>query len=120
MIGTCFCWGVDNNLTRKVASDPLQIAATKGLVAGVGKLGISRTLRFEAPDAATVLTAGAVGFCGYRPNSQIRSISRGKPNYRYKLPIQLGYPRHAANLLHSYSALLQYCCNSSARHTQNG
>ena len=27
IIGACLCWGIDNNLTRKVsASDPLQIA----------------------------------------------------------------------------------------------
>src|SRR5438105_3713460 len=33
--GACLCWAIDNNLTRKVsAADPVQIAATKGLVAG--------------------------------------------------------------------------------------
>lgn len=33
--GACLCWGVDNNLTQKVSSsDPFQIAAIKGLVAG--------------------------------------------------------------------------------------
>jgi drug/metabolite transporter (DMT)-like permease len=32
----CFCWAIDNNLTRKVsASDALFIAGSKGLVAGL-------------------------------------------------------------------------------------
>ena len=31
----CLCWGIDNNLTRKISgSDPSQIAMWKGLVAG--------------------------------------------------------------------------------------
>jgi drug/metabolite transporter (DMT)-like permease len=35
IVGVCLCWAIDNNLTRKVsASDPVQIAALKGLVAG--------------------------------------------------------------------------------------
>ena len=33
--GACLCWGIDNNLTRKLsAADPVQIAMIKGLVAG--------------------------------------------------------------------------------------
>jgi drug/metabolite transporter (DMT)-like permease len=33
--GACVCWGIDNNLTRKLSSsDPVQIATLKGLVAG--------------------------------------------------------------------------------------
>src|SRR5262249_23265637 len=35
----CLCWGIDNNLTRKLSSsDPVQIAMLKGLVAGVVNL----------------------------------------------------------------------------------
>jgi drug/metabolite transporter (DMT)-like permease len=35
IVGACFCWTVDNNLTRKVsAADPAQIAVLKGLSAG--------------------------------------------------------------------------------------
>lgn len=64
--GACLCWAIDNNLTRKVsASDPLQIAGLKGLVAGAVNLGIAFALGFKLPAAGTVLTAGAVGFCGY-------------------------------------------------------
>ena len=40
IVGACLCWAIDNNLTRKVsASDPLQIAGIKGLVAGLGQPG---------------------------------------------------------------------------------
>jgi drug/metabolite transporter (DMT)-like permease len=40
--GACLGWAIDNNLTRKVsASDPLQISAMKGLVAGGVNIGIA-------------------------------------------------------------------------------
>jgi len=46
----CFCWSIDNNLTRKVsASDPVQIAAVKGGVAGVVNIGIALTIRATLP-----------------------------------------------------------------------
>ncbi|MBP1202410.1 drug/metabolite transporter (DMT)-like permease [Duganella sp. 1411] len=66
IIGACLCWAIDNNLTRKVsASDPLQIAGAKGLVAGTVNLGIGLALGASMPAAPTVLLAGVVGFCGY-------------------------------------------------------
>jgi drug/metabolite transporter (DMT)-like permease len=66
IIGACLCWGVDNNLTRKVSgSDPLQIAGIKGLVAGSVNLAIGLVLGASMPAAPTVLLAGVVGFCGY-------------------------------------------------------
>ena len=66
IVGACLCWGIDNNLTRKVsASDPLQIAATKGLVAGAVNLSIGLALGGVLPAPRTVLLAGLVGFCGY-------------------------------------------------------
>lgn len=38
----CLCWGIDNNLTRKVsASDALFIAGAKGLIAGVVNTGLA-------------------------------------------------------------------------------
>ena len=37
--GACLCWGIDNNLTRKLSSsDPVQIAMLKGMVAGLVNL----------------------------------------------------------------------------------
>ena len=66
IIGACLCWAIDNNLTRKVsASDPLQIAGTKGLVAGSVNLAIGLALGGAMPATSTLLVAGVVGFCGY-------------------------------------------------------
>lgn len=66
IVGACLCWAIDNNLTRKVsASDPLQIAGIKGLVAGSVNLAIALLLGFSLPAAGTVALAAVVGFCGY-------------------------------------------------------
>ncbi|HXW73408.1 MAG TPA: DMT family transporter [Steroidobacteraceae bacterium] len=64
--GTCLCWAVDNNLTRKVsASDPLFIAATKGLVAGLTNAGLALGLGAKLPQAPLVVAAMGVGLAGY-------------------------------------------------------
>ncbi|MDL2353897.1 MAG: DMT family transporter [Pseudomonadota bacterium] len=66
IVGACLCWAIDNNLTRKVsASDPLQIAAIKGLAAGAVNLVIALALGAALPAAARIGLAAAVGFCGY-------------------------------------------------------
>ena len=66
IVGACLCWGIDNNLTRKVsASDALQIAALKGLVAGSVNLAIALALGYSLPSVGISLSAGLVGFCGY-------------------------------------------------------
>jgi drug/metabolite transporter (DMT)-like permease len=66
IVCACLCWGIDNNLTRKVsASDAVQIASIKALVAGVVNLSIARALGISTPPASTILVAGVVGFCGY-------------------------------------------------------
>ena len=56
----CLAWGIDNNLTRKLsASDPVQIAAVKGLVAGAVNTGLA--IYMGAPVISPVLAvAGAV------------------------------------------------------------
>ena len=64
--GACLAWAVDNNLTRKVsASDPVQVAAIKGVVAGTVNLALGFGLGFHVPAVTTVLAAGAVGLLGY-------------------------------------------------------
>lgn len=64
--GGCLCWGIDNNLTRKLSSaDPVQIAMLKGLVAGVINLGIAMGSGAGLPPTGTILAVGAVGFLGY-------------------------------------------------------
>ena len=50
IIAACFCWAVDNNLTRKVsASDPVQIACLKGLVEQRRPAAEARLLYAETP-----------------------------------------------------------------------
>lgn len=54
-------------LTRKIsASDAVQIAAAKGLTAGVVNLAFAFVwLEALIPDASQVTMAGLAGFCGY-------------------------------------------------------
>ena len=64
--GACFAWAIDNNLTRKVsANDPVQIAAAKGLVAGVVNLSIAFAMGSARPGVITIVSATIVGFLGY-------------------------------------------------------
>lgn len=66
IVGACLCWAIDNNLTRKVsASDAVQIAAAKGLVAGCVNLVIALSLGLQLPTLPVALAAGAVGLSGY-------------------------------------------------------
>ncbi len=64
--GACFAWAVDNNLTRKVsASDPVQIAMLKGLVAGSVTTALGLAMGAKLPGALVVLAAGIIGLVGY-------------------------------------------------------
>jgi drug/metabolite transporter (DMT)-like permease len=65
--GACLCWGIDNNLTRKLSSaDPVQIAMLKGLVAGAVNLALALWWRGAMlPSVGTLAAAGVVGFLGY-------------------------------------------------------
>ena len=62
----CLAWGIDNNLTRKLSgADPLQIAAIKGLGAGIVNLVIALSFGAAWPSADAVAAAGLVGLLGY-------------------------------------------------------
>ncbi len=62
----CVCWGIDNNLTRKLSSaDPVRIAMLKGLAAGTVNLMLALATGAAVPDAGIILAAGMVGFLGY-------------------------------------------------------
>ena len=64
--GACFCWALDNNLTQKISgSDPLQIAATKGFVAGVFNVSVAILMGNHFPQAAVIGGALGVGLVGY-------------------------------------------------------
>jgi drug/metabolite transporter (DMT)-like permease len=66
IIGACFAWGVDNNLTRKLSSaDPVQIAAIKGIAAGAANLGLALARGVHLPSGFAIVEAGVVGFFGY-------------------------------------------------------
>ncbi len=66
VLGACLAWGLDNNLTRKVAlHDATWLACVKGLVAGVVNLLIALALDPWFPAAGTVGAAVAVGFLAY-------------------------------------------------------
>ena len=64
--GACLCWGIDNNLTRKLSSsDPVQIAMLKGLVAGTVNLTLAVWQGATLPSTGIVLAVGVVGLLGY-------------------------------------------------------
>jgi len=66
IVCACLGWAIDNNLTQKVsASDPVQIAAIKGLVAGAVNLAIGLALHGVLPSAPRVASAMALGFFSY-------------------------------------------------------
>lgn len=62
----CFCWAIDNNLTRKVsASDALFIAGSKGLVAGLVNCTLALFIGTQLPVATSLVPIMLVGFLGY-------------------------------------------------------
>jgi drug/metabolite transporter (DMT)-like permease len=64
--GACLCWGIDNNLTRKLsAADPVQIAMLKGLVAGTVNVVLALVNGAAFPPPGLVLAAAIIGFLGY-------------------------------------------------------
>jgi drug/metabolite transporter (DMT)-like permease len=64
--GACLCWGIDNNLTRRLsAADPVQIAMIKGLAAGTVNTALAWAGGAALPPARLALAVGLVGFLGY-------------------------------------------------------
>lgn len=66
LVGACLCWGIDNNLTRKVSGgDPVLLAAVKGLVAGT--MNASLACLTGSAWSGAFLTSGAMllGFVSY-------------------------------------------------------
>ena len=62
----CLGWAVDNNLTRKIAlTDPVQIAALKGGVAGVVNVALALSAGASVPSAGKIGAAALVGLVGY-------------------------------------------------------
>lgn len=66
VLGACFAWGLDNNLTRKLSlSDAAWIASIKGLIAGSVNLALAFVLGTTLPSLLSVAGAMTVGFFAY-------------------------------------------------------
>ncbi len=66
ILAACFCWGLDNNFTRKVSlTDASWIAAVKGLVAGSVNLALALWLGSKLPAATNLAAALLLGFFAY-------------------------------------------------------
>ena len=62
----CLCWGIDNNLTQKVAAgDPVQIAMLKGLAAGSVNVAIALVLGATWLPGPKMIAALLLGFFSY-------------------------------------------------------
>lgn len=66
IVGACFFWAMDNNLTRNVSlTDATFIAMVKGLVAGSANIMIALLLGISLPPFHLLAIAGIVGFFSY-------------------------------------------------------
>jgi drug/metabolite transporter (DMT)-like permease len=66
ILGACFAWGIDNNLTRKVSlADATWIASIKGLAAGAVNFAIALSLGAAIPPTPQLGGAMSVGFFAY-------------------------------------------------------
>lgn len=66
VLSACLMWGIDNNLTRKVAlGDPVQVAAVKGLVAGLTNTVLALTFGAQLPPTSSLASIGLLGVLGY-------------------------------------------------------
>lgn len=66
IVGACLCWGIDNNLTRKVSGgDPVQIAGLKGFIAGIVNISIALLMGAGLPGPLPLISANVIGFLGY-------------------------------------------------------
>ncbi|NUT74101.1 EamA family transporter [Pseudomonas sp. C1C7] len=66
VLGACFAWGIDNNLTRKVSlTDATWIASVKGLIAGSVNLVLAFVVGATLPPLPNLAGALIVGFLAY-------------------------------------------------------
>jgi drug/metabolite transporter (DMT)-like permease len=66
ILAACLCWGIDNNLTRKVAlADATWLAAVKGGVAGPVNLSLAFLLGASLPPVWSIAAAMGVGLLAY-------------------------------------------------------
>jgi drug/metabolite transporter (DMT)-like permease len=64
--GACLAWAADNNLTRRIsASDPVQIASLKGLVAGPVTILVALAAGAQFPGPSFAAAGAIAGMLGY-------------------------------------------------------
>ena len=62
----CLGWAIDNNLTQRIsASDPVQIAGIKGLVAGSVNLSLALLTGWQPTVTGELIAAPVLGLFGY-------------------------------------------------------
>ena len=66
VLGACFAWGIDNNLTRKISlTDATWIASVKGLVSGAVNLILAFSVGATLPELPELFGAMIVGLLAY-------------------------------------------------------
>lgn len=66
VLGACFAWAVDNNLTRKISlTDATWITSVKGLISGAVNLSLAFLLGASMPPLPNLVGAMAVGLLAY-------------------------------------------------------
>ena len=66
VVGACFAWAVDNNLTRKLALlDATWVTSMKGLCAGIVNLVAALAFGARLPEPAAMAQALTLGFLAY-------------------------------------------------------
>ena len=66
VVAACLCWALDNNLTRRISgNDAVQIAAIKGLVAGVVNVGVALGGGVHWPAPPLLAASAVIGLTGY-------------------------------------------------------
>jgi len=66
VLGACFAWGIDNNLTRKVSlTDATWIASVKGFAAGIVNVGLALLSGARWPHASAIAGTMLVGLLAY-------------------------------------------------------
>ena len=69
ILGTCFFWALDSNLTNKVSGkDAIQVAMLKSMVAGFINIAIALTVGQTLPPVLSFLAVCVVGFFTYGIN----------------------------------------------------
>lgn len=66
VIGSCFAWACDNNLTKQISHrEPFQISAVKSGVAGVVNTAIALSIGQSLPSPPLLVVTGAIGLLNY-------------------------------------------------------